>query len=336
MYDETPLKKDMTLLDVGYIYAWRRKSPMRLFYRINKATQTAEKVPEPEAVECQVALPVEPLEAEETPNSPADRDNNLDETLVEKPPPIEPALAKSPPAQIAAIKKELFQPQFASMYTSHSTNHRESEHLEEMLVDNNQPSSQLNNQTLNNETLTITSMMQSIGSAARQSADIEKESLSAHCVVVQDKSASEMMVDHDQTEMGTGSDKENSGGLMEVKLEPEQDDKEVDESKETQVSLPSMLLSTAEAIVAPLDMHKKASPIVNRTRVDSNSELNRNSDENTTTKVTKSKKNPAAPGSAGGVAKKKKDALTLNNDNNNVATNSVSSSSISKKVGFKL
>jgi hypothetical protein len=33
MYDDKPLNKEFTLLDIAYIYAWRRTSPMRLFYR---------------------------------------------------------------------------------------------------------------------------------------------------------------------------------------------------------------------------------------------------------------------------------------------------------------
>ncbi|CAF0917442.1 unnamed protein product [Brachionus calyciflorus] len=36
MYDDKPLNKELTLLDVSYIYAWRRTAPMRLFYRVNK------------------------------------------------------------------------------------------------------------------------------------------------------------------------------------------------------------------------------------------------------------------------------------------------------------
>ncbi|RNA41492.1 polycomb complex BMI-1, partial [Brachionus plicatilis] len=40
MYDDKPLSKDITLLDVSYIYAWRRTAPMRLFYRINDQKMT--------------------------------------------------------------------------------------------------------------------------------------------------------------------------------------------------------------------------------------------------------------------------------------------------------
>lgn len=36
MYDDKPLNKELTLMDVAYIYAWRRTAPMRLFYRITK------------------------------------------------------------------------------------------------------------------------------------------------------------------------------------------------------------------------------------------------------------------------------------------------------------
>jgi hypothetical protein len=35
MYDDKPLKEELTLLDIAYMFAWRRTAPMRLFYRIN-------------------------------------------------------------------------------------------------------------------------------------------------------------------------------------------------------------------------------------------------------------------------------------------------------------
>ncbi len=39
MYDDRPLSEELTLLDVAYIYAWRRTAPMRLFYRIAKSAE---------------------------------------------------------------------------------------------------------------------------------------------------------------------------------------------------------------------------------------------------------------------------------------------------------
>jgi hypothetical protein len=39
MYDDRPLSGELTLLDVAYIYAWRRTAPMRLFYRLAKSDE---------------------------------------------------------------------------------------------------------------------------------------------------------------------------------------------------------------------------------------------------------------------------------------------------------
>ena len=46
MYDDSPLSEELTLLDVAYIYAWRRTAPMRLFYRINSKSLGSEKANE--------------------------------------------------------------------------------------------------------------------------------------------------------------------------------------------------------------------------------------------------------------------------------------------------
>lgn len=36
MYDDKPLNKDITLLDISYIYAWRRVDFYQIFSQINK------------------------------------------------------------------------------------------------------------------------------------------------------------------------------------------------------------------------------------------------------------------------------------------------------------
>ncbi len=41
MYDDRPLSEELSLLDVAYIYAWRRTAPMRLFYRAAQAASVA-------------------------------------------------------------------------------------------------------------------------------------------------------------------------------------------------------------------------------------------------------------------------------------------------------
>ncbi len=328
MYDDTPLKKEMTLLDVAYIYAWRRKSPMRLFFRINKDAVKDEKTEEPEVIVPIISELAEKPTIEIITKSPIASESNLNETMAAKSPQIEPTLPTELSDKIPIVKKELFQPQFETKNMCVS-DQKESENLEEIPVEYNQPCSVLNNQTLNNETLTIASMMQSIGSGACRSIDMIKESKSVALPDFdenEDKSEYEMIVDRDQVDIGSGSDKENSVNLMDVKAEPERDEKNL--AKETETSLASILLSTVDACK---DIQNKTSPSKNITQIEANPQLNNNTNQ---TKAIKSKKNPAAPDSAGGVAKKKKDALTPNNNNNNLTTNLIGSNTINKKVSF--
>lgn len=67
MYDDKPLNRDLTLIDVAYLYAWRRTAPMRLFYRINTKTSNDQELTSSQQVESKTSSVLNKLDNKQSP-----------------------------------------------------------------------------------------------------------------------------------------------------------------------------------------------------------------------------------------------------------------------------
>lgn len=341
MYDDTALSKELTLLDVGYIYAWRRTAPMRLFYRVKDLDrhlfptqeapmQSSLKKTDPEAIQTEqlaqnqtsftqnssLTKKKSPCKTSEQPqNNPLDPNNLIDdstigeETKITVEEPIMPAVPNKKIQQECAehIKSDdnLTVPHSDGMSVNCSIQYNNQTHC--------------SNQTFN-ENLTITAMMESIGRNADTNEKTKSPPLThpiTQAPILQSKESC------DQSEL------ENK---MNIEVnEPEADSNQikapVKENKEpflssvpipSDVALPNKENSETIAnsfLMTGTVLDNKVTAVSNETKP-----------------KTKAKKNPAAPGSAGGVAKKKKDALTTIQNNNNKVTDGTTTPAQPKKV----
>lgn len=356
MYDDKALGKDMTLLDIGYIYAWRRKSPMRLFYRI-KPEPPIENVTKPiESTVSETIHSTEPIRGETSDKEKSehlkihtDSQSEMSRETPEKHLP-EPAidLEKLPEktgetfvnknCSNEIIKQELSESQLPAMSTEISDKNEEN-FTEEMsvdttnetqLIDNNDQTmndqnpdantTQLNNQTLN-EHMTITSMMASIESAARLK-DTNNEEHS------DPKEIKEQL-----TNSNDSSSKliniENSGKLDICSSSSDKENTDVVKITEQEVHNGQNVVQVKQTCMTENVLISKENSKV----VEVNCENPPNKSGDDTIKA-KAKKHPAAPGSAGGVAKKKKDALSSNNESNGVNLKTGTATTLPKKVHF--
>jgi len=149
MYDDKPLSNDWTLLDIAYIYAWRRTAPMRLFYRI-KSIEDTPKQPSQQAVV-----------ANETTGVLANLENKPDKK-------IESVKAKE---SLSFSEKENTEPE-TSLDTSHEISiPKQPEKPEDLSIStlHNNPNQMLN------ENLTIAAMVANIGRKQEENQSLMSE-----------------------------------------------------------------------------------------------------------------------------------------------------------------
>ena len=149
MYDDKPLSNDWTLLDIAYIYAWRRTAPMRLFYRIKSVEETAKQPPQKTVV------------ANETTGVLANLENKPDKK-------IESLKAKE---SLSFSEKENTEPE-TSLDTSHDISMpKQPEKREDLSTStlHNNPNQMLN------ENLTIAAMVANIGRKQEENQSLMSE-----------------------------------------------------------------------------------------------------------------------------------------------------------------
>ena len=346
MYDDTALGKELTLLDVGYIYAWRRSAPMRLFYRVNDLEsplfpiQTALTLPatekiNPEPIYCEPPVQNQTLNSsiqKESPcksteqliNNPPETNNLRDDSIIsgENKAPIEEESIKPTLVEINKKSQEIIDQEHSKTVDQNASTvpHPEAMSVNCSIQYNNQNS----NQTFN-ENLTITAMMESIG----RNTDTNEKPKSPQSNHLYPMDQTPKLEPNSQLEVKMNIEKHNQESV------PNKTKDHVKENKEQQVSIPFEQIPVPIPSEVALPNKENSEKVANSFLITEIALDNSNKlaaavpNEN---KKTKSKKNPAAPGSAGGVAKKKKDALTTIQNHNGKVTDGVSAPIQPKKV----
>lgn len=347
MYDDTPLRNELTLLDVGFIYAWRRIHPMRLFYRVREPEKESDKhelaVVADEPIASAVASPKEVVVEKTEVMIDESKQGNLETSNADEN--TKAVAAHEISTSCEPAKKEL----------------PFNENVNEMSMD----TSQMNTTANNTENLTITAMVASIESASRQVLETSKpdesnvvsnqrdstgnfkESQQSLSKKIETVTADiEMETQTNRSEVESHSDKENNVVNDNLVVSVSGKKNAGMESTGKVLDVSCQLLKdapNAEAVLNPSSISAADVVVSQATEVNASSAklLDVTLQEGSICKA-KSKKNPRrktmdAPGSAGGVAKKKKDALTPQNTNDNINSHNTSNPIVqqAKKVFLK-
>ena len=328
MYDDTPLRKELTLLDVGFIYAWRRNHPMRLFYRIRESEteatclELAVNLAKTEKVSDQQDCSPPTVSTEDMTNSESQaisESTSNDASKLE----LSRSDEKASPNEVSTY-------QSISMSANDVINAKKELQFTDM--DMSMDTSQHNNQTMN-ENLTITAMVASIESASRQITEtpvstnkipngFSAEPLSESRRLSNKLNTNTANIEQNRLETESNSDKENNAVNDSLVINSEK--RVVNPENKVLESSMQKLNSTIESVINPSLTNDAVSQPV---------EFNNPVKLDESIVKAKSKKNPReAPGSSGGVAKKKKDALKSNNNNVNSPDNSGNTVQQAKKV----